>query len=95
MTSNILTTLHVNLEEFKQRKLAIERKVNEQKFEKEQTSKSILALQEKNISLISQIESSNSEIETLELNITEIQTGYDNLLETGEFLMQIVNTNKK
>jgi chromosome segregation ATPase len=95
MSSNILTTLHVNLEEFKQRKLAIERKVNEQKFEKEQTSKSILALQEKNISLISQIESSNSEIETLELNITEIQTGYDNLLETGEFLMQLVNTNKK
>jgi prefoldin subunit 5 len=69
--------------------------VHEQNFEKEQTSKSILELQEKNVSLMSQIESSNSEIETLELTITEIQTGYDNLLETGEFLMQLVNTNKK
>ena len=54
----------------------------------------IIELQEKNINLSTQIDSSKEEVESLENTIGEIQSGYDNLLETGEFLMKLVNSNK-
>ena len=39
---------------------------------------------EKNINLSTQIDSSKEEVESLENTIGEIQSGYDNLLETGD-----------
>ena len=94
MATNILTSLHANLEEFKQKKIEIHSKMQELTTEKELNEKNISELQTINISLTSKIKLSTDEYEALENTIGEIQSGYDSLLETGEFLMKLVNSNK-
>jgi uncharacterized coiled-coil DUF342 family protein len=95
METNILTSLHAKLEEFKDKKIQINDKIKELTRERDANEKSISELQTKNISLSSQVKGSTEEFERLETMIEEIQSGYNSLLETGECLMNLMNSNRQ
>lgn len=89
-SSNILEIIDTKLQTFRRKKQLLQEKVSSQTEEIEHIKKNISELQKKLQDTTENIESSNKEIVELDRTIDELDTGYKNIIESGQTLMALV-----
>ena len=95
MDDNILTQLNFQLNKFKEDRSGINKNIEQLTTEKNLTHESMIKLQEKHENLIIDISKATQAMNNLDLTIDKLQEGYNNLIESGEFLMTIIENHSK
>ena len=93
MEQNILAILELKLKEFNEKNNNLLEDIKKLTNEKAETEKSISDLQIKKGDLTKNINQKTKIAEDLNKMINEIQEGYQNLIESGECLMNIIKQN--
>jgi chromosome segregation ATPase len=89
-SNNIIEIIENKLQTFRRKKQLIKEKINNETSEIEQINKNILSLQEKLKITSENIELNTKLLAELDKTIEEVNSGYQNIIESGQCLISLV-----
>jgi chromosome segregation ATPase len=89
-SNNIIEIIENKLQTFRRKKQLMKEKINNEINEIEQINKNIISLQEKLKITNDSIESNTKQLVELDKTIEDVNSGYQNIIESGQCLISLV-----